>query len=147
MKMAGREFVREKVRARDNWTCQDCGIRRGLEEVLRHNLFHKELKGKMKGLDVHHLNGKCGLLSKAYDKMEDIEGLITLCHKCHYNRPEHKCKSAKWSEISRGYLIKVPRSIYSQIFSQRAKGMKIREIGKNFGVSYQRIQQILANKN
>lgn len=39
--------------------------------------------------DIHHLNGLCGKKSKGYDRVSEIDGLITLCHKCHYNRPEH----------------------------------------------------------
>lgn len=75
----GRERVRYLVRMRDNFTCQDCG--RVWQDGERH-------------FDVHHLNGLCGKKSRGYDRKEDMEGLITLCHKCHYNRPEHKVKKA-----------------------------------------------------
>ena len=86
----GRERTRELVRMRDKHKCQDCGFRRFTTSVVRYNKKLKTLKGKKKSLDIHHLNGLCGKKSKSYDKVEDIQNLITLCHKCHYNRPEHK---------------------------------------------------------
>ncbi len=57
-----KEFVRvrEKIRARDNWHCVDCGIPQ--EEFE-------------KALDVHHVDG---------DKSNnDPTNLVTLCKKCH----------------------------------------------------------------
>mgnify|MGYP001560510977 CR=1 FL=1 len=82
-KPTGREWVRLQVRMRDNFTCADCKKFRTPEmaTVLGKRLF-----------DTHHLSGLCGKLSRAYDKIADIDGLITLCHKCHYNRPEHRMK-------------------------------------------------------
>lgn len=73
-KMGGRERTREIVRIRDKHSCQDCG--------------DKWIDGKRR-FDVHHLNGLCGKKSRSYDKVSEIDGLITLCHKCHFNRPEH----------------------------------------------------------
>lgn len=146
IKSGGRERTRELVRARDNWTCQDCGFRKGLEEILRHNLFHKDLKGKMKSLDVHHLNGQCGLMTKKYDSTKDISGLVTLCHKCHYNRPEHKCQSKEWQEsINRvgNFTRKVHQESYPDIFSLRSQGLTLETIGKKFNVSRERIRQII----
>lgn len=70
----GRDRIREIVRIRDNHTCQNCGA--------------GWLQGERR-FDVHHLNGLCGKLSRACDKLKDIDGLITLCHKCHFNHPEH----------------------------------------------------------
>lgn len=70
----GREFVREQVRFRDDYRCQDCKRR--------------WQKGERR-FDVHHLNGMCGRKSRGYDRKSEIDGLVTLCHKCHYNRPEH----------------------------------------------------------
>jgi hypothetical protein len=70
----GREHTREKARIRDKHTCQDCG--------------KKWIKNKRK-FDVHHLNKQCGKKSRGYDKVSEIKGLVTLCHKCHFNRPEH----------------------------------------------------------
>lgn len=76
-KSTGRERVREIVRYRDNYSCQDCG------KVW--------IKGT-RSFDVHHLNGMCGKKSTGYDRMSEIDGLITLCHKCHFNRPDHTLK-------------------------------------------------------
>ena len=65
--MTGRDYTRELVRTRDNWTCQDCG---------------KEWVKGQRRFDVHHLNG-CGMKSQEYDRLETIHELITYCHKCH----------------------------------------------------------------
>lgn len=76
-KRGGRDRTRDMVRARDNHQCQDCG--KGWNEGMRR-------------FDVHHLNGLCGKKSMQYDRVSEMDGLITLCHKCHFNRPEHKTK-------------------------------------------------------
>jgi len=96
----GREHTREKVRIRDKWTCQDCKLIKKTTDVFKHNSKIKILKGKIKALDIHHLNGKCGKLSKNYDASNDLTDMITLCHKCHYNRPEHKVKSKNFGKKS-----------------------------------------------
>lgn len=88
----GRSRAREMVRLRDNHTCQDCGVVKKTKDVLKSNLKVFGLKGKTKSLDVHHLEGQCGKNSVGYDSPKDISKMITLCHKCHYNRPEHRSK-------------------------------------------------------
>ena len=82
--LKGRERTREMVRLRDNYTCQDCGARRTYKQS-------RHLKKRL--FDVHHLNGVCGKMSRGYDRVSDIKNLITLCHKCHYNRPDHSYKN------------------------------------------------------
>jgi hypothetical protein len=77
---SGRERTREYVRRRDNYTCQMC---------------NKKWNEKFRRFDVHHLNGFCGKKSRSYDKMSEIDGLITLCHRCHFNHPEHTIKRKK----------------------------------------------------
>lgn len=89
----GRNRVREFVRMRDKYTCQDCGLERTREEVDAYNSKLRTLKGMMKSLDIHHLNGECGKNSRGYDSIESVAGLITLCHSCHFNRPDHSKKS------------------------------------------------------
>lgn len=71
--LQGMDRTREVVRIRDSHKCQDCG--------------HKWNDGERR-LDVHHLNGLCGKLTYRYDKIEDIDGLVTLCHRCHMNQEE-----------------------------------------------------------
>ena len=90
--MNGRERNREIARARDNWTCQDCGFRKTYIEVQEHNSKITGLEHKTKSLDIHHTKGLCGKKSKGYDKVDNLDDLVTLCHKCHYNRPEHTVK-------------------------------------------------------
>lgn len=87
--LEGRERARMLVRIRDNFTCKDCGKIRTLNEVRKSNASIKGLKGRMKLFDIHHIDGRCGKNSKGYDSTSDLSGMITLCHKCHYNRPEH----------------------------------------------------------
>lgn len=72
--LSGRDVIREKVRKRDKYTCQGCS--RVWEPGTRR-------------FDVHHLNGLCGKKSKKYDRVAEIGGLITLCHRCHYRHPLH----------------------------------------------------------
>ena len=71
-KLKGRDYTREKVRERDNHTCQKC--------------FKTWEKNKRR-FDIHHTNGLCGKLSKAYDRLGDIKNLVTLCHSCHLKLP------------------------------------------------------------
>lgn len=78
----GRDHNRHLVRARDNFTCQDCGLVRTPEEVYP----------GMKNLDVHHLGGLCGKLTRAYDHKENMGKMITLCHRCHFNRHDFSKK-------------------------------------------------------
>lgn len=87
--LKGRERARMMVRIRDSFTCQDCGAVRIPESVQRNNRRKKTLKGRTKLFDVHHIKGLCGKKSTGYDSTVDLSGMITLCHKCHYNRPEH----------------------------------------------------------
>jgi hypothetical protein len=71
----GRDFTRELVRMRDNHTCQRCG---------------KKWKKGQRRFDVHHLDekiiGKVNTLNIPikYDR-ENMDKLITFCHKCHFD--------------------------------------------------------------
>ena len=70
----GRNRIRELVRIRDKHTCQICRKR--------------WIKGKRR-FDVHHLSRKMDGKSRShgvinYDK-NNMDKLITLCHKCHFN--------------------------------------------------------------
>lgn len=88
----GRGRARMLVRMRDNFTCQDCGAVRMPEEVEEHNSKMATLKGRKRLFDVHHTHGQCGKNSLGYDSTKDLTKMVTLCHKCHYNRPEHRVK-------------------------------------------------------
>ena len=76
-RLGGREFTREAVRVRDKHTCQQCG---------------KKWKHGSRKFDIHHLNGLCGKLSTAYDRIGSMNNLITFCHKCHLNLDEVRKK-------------------------------------------------------
>lgn len=83
--LTGRDYVRMKVRNRDNFTCQNCG---------------RNWNGSEKHFDVHHLHGLCGKKSRSYDKIKEIDNLITLCHRCHYHHHSfsRKIKNPAWAE-------------------------------------------------
>lgn len=83
-KLTGRDALREKVRVRDNHTCQHCN--------------KKWLEGERR-FDVHHLEES---RQSTYDyNSEELEKMITLCHKCHlahytdWEKRENK-RIAKW---------------------------------------------------
>ena len=135
----GRERTRYMVRRRDNFTCQDCKGVRTPEFVGKHNQKLKDLKGRIRLFDVHHLNGLCGKKSKAYDSVSDMDGLITLCHKCHYNRPEHRVHKMIFKNKNRV----VPLKEYGTIQKMREDRFTLREISEKYGVSRERIRQIL----
>jgi hypothetical protein len=139
--MGGREHTRKQVRERDGHKCRDCGFRRTPQMVANHNENLPTLIGRIKSLDVHHLDGFCGKKSRSYDRVSEIHKLITLCHKCHYNRPEHRCQKESWggSDGKR----KVPKSDYIKIKNLRLQRYTLREIGEIYGVTRERIRQIL----
>lgn len=65
----GLELVRNMVRIRDSHTCQSC---------------YKIWTEGTRKFDVHHLDIKQeGIRDIKYDR-ENIDKMITLCHKCHY---------------------------------------------------------------
>jgi len=84
-RFTGRDYVRELVRIRDNQTCQGCS--------------EKWKPGERK-LDVHHIKGFCGKNSRGYDNIKDMDTLITLCHRCHYNRHDFSQKLRQVSYAS-----------------------------------------------
>jgi len=125
--LEGRERARMLVRIRDNFTCQDCGFRRTTEEVKKYNSTMNSAKGKIKSLDVHHTHGMCGKNSRGYDSEKMVPKMITLCHKCHYNRPEHRMKAGAPERAA---------------MREAAKNEALIELGKkvetlkDFGISY-----------
>lgn len=86
----GRGLVRLIARVRDKFTCQDCGFMRTQRQVDNYNAKHG--KGKMKSLDIHHLDGECGEKTKKYEAVTSLPKLVTLCHQCHFNRHDFSLK-------------------------------------------------------
>ena len=80
-KLSGRDYVREIIRERDNYTCQKCGRKweKGLIKIPRR-------------FDVHHKDCDKEKTLQYDDLEKEKDNLITLCHKCHLNLPEHKNK-------------------------------------------------------
>ena len=70
---SGRDRIRELVRMRDNYTCQEC---------------KKVWEIGQRRFDVHHLDEKYDGMGHSiptgYDR-NNLNKLITLCHKCHFN--------------------------------------------------------------
>jgi|GEM_PF-2004598 len=76
----GRGLTRELVRIRDNFTCQKCG---------------KIWAEGERRFDVHHIDCDSSK-TKGYDSRKEMKNMVTLCHKCHLNLPEHreKCQNS-----------------------------------------------------
>ena len=79
-RLQGRDLTRELVRIRDGHTCKIC--------------LKKWEKGKRR-FDCHHIDGNCGKKSLSYDRIKDLNTLITLCHKCHMNLHSVRKKMSK----------------------------------------------------
>lgn len=69
LRNGGRDYPRELARQRDKRTCQMCGKL----WIIGQRRF-----------DVHHVVG-CGFKSLEYDRIKELDNLITYCHKCHLN--------------------------------------------------------------
>ncbi len=83
----GRNFTREIIRERDNQTCQGC---------------FKKWKQNTRKFDVHHLEET--MLGKTREKetlkydRENMDKLITFCHKCHFNWHRDKGHTKSWNK-------------------------------------------------
>lgn len=140
----GREHTRMKVRERDNWTCKDCGFIRTPNEVKKHNSLQQTLKGKIKSLDVHHLNGQCGLKTLLYDRVSEMGGLITLCHRCHYNRHDNR----QVADGNYGLHFPTSKGTYrlsrdAQIMSVWQAGLEMKSMRRKFLMSEAKIKSII----
>ena len=133
MKRTGREHTRMKVRERDAFTCQECNASR----------TPRQAKNAGKRLfDVHHLNGLCGKLSRSYDRVDTMGGLITLCHKCHFKRHD-------WGKKPGGRVMNKNRDsdIKERYNNGRYKdGENGISLARFYRISPQRIYQILKQK-
>lgn len=123
----GREHTRSLVRIRDKNTCQIC--------------FKKWKLGQRK-FDVHHLNGQCGKKSRGYDKVAEIDGLVTLCHKCHVSLDSVREKMKEGYLKNNEAIVAENRKRYAFIIEMRKRRLTYKAIGEMVGVSRQRIQQI-----
>ena len=123
MKLEGRNFLAEKVRIRDNHTCQICG-----------RIWRKD----QRKFDIHHLK-IVNENNNTYENYKDFNEMITLCHKCHLNLDHIREKMKRNKKISEGK--------YSLIKQLRMEKLTLQEIANLFKVSRQRIYQILNPEN
>ncbi len=156
--LGGRERTRVLVRIRDGFTCQSCGDFRSPLMVQDYNKKLKTEKGKIKSFDVHHLNGECGKNSRGYDDVESLDGLVTLCHKCHFGHHQFSQKEV-WtaSRLDRAKVQKAIKDKNGPVFEElRTKasidlvemkevyeneGLSLRKIGERYGISGERVRQ------
>ena len=109
------EIKRIETLKRDNYTCQVCG--------------------SQKDVEIHHIDGTGS--NRKRDKMNNnVDNLITLCHRCHMKveiKKKGNFNKGKWLED----IIRDER-IY-----QLSKKMKQTKIAKLEGLTRQRINQIV----
>ena len=74
-------LIRDSVRARDKQTCQKC---------------FKIWDGKNRKFDVHHLDLSMESKSDIEYDLNNMDKLITMCHKCHLNLPHLIDKRKEW---------------------------------------------------
>jgi len=112
--LEGLDFIREKVRVRDNHSCQIC--------------FKKWEQGQRR-FDVHHLNPELES-NREYKNSKCFDEMITLCHKCHLNLEHIKNKRRVSSETI---------SIIREAINHR---MTYEQMGKILGCTRQNVQQL-----
>jgi 5-methylcytosine-specific restriction endonuclease McrA len=84
--MGGRDVLSEKVRIRDNHTCQIC---------------KKVWKVGERKLDVHHIDENCESIFTC-ENYKKFNRMITLCHKCHLRLKNVKVKFRKvWAKYKK----------------------------------------------
>lgn len=77
LRRAWMQTVRDEIKKRDNYTCQECGKKRSLAKVSF------DPKKHVRKIQVHHVNGiRWDNLRIAIDDLF-FGNQITLCEKCH----------------------------------------------------------------
>lgn len=117
-KPEGLDFIRNKVRIRDNNTCQMCG---------------KAWKKGKRRFDVHHLDLKMeSVRDYSYDS-SNMDKMITYCHKCHINLHSVRVKISKG--VSKSNIGFADRN--RLILKLRNEGRTFAYIGKIVGLTKQ----------
>jgi hypothetical protein len=120
--LEGREFLREKVRIRDNHTCQKC---------------KKKWQRGSRRFDVHHLDPHLeGDEGRKY-RNNPIDKMITLCHSCHLKLPEVR---QKMKVNRKGYKYRQVRN--KHIRQLRRDGLTLCAIGQKFNLNHTTISDI-----
>ena len=77
----------QAVLERDNFECQDCGMTQEQHFII----FNKRL-------DIHHIDGS-GKSTPKEDKNNDMDNLITLCHRCHTKISNVERMEQRWGDL------------------------------------------------
>ena len=93
----GTDLTRERIRQRDNHTCQIC---------------EKRWQQGTRRFDVHHKDFDKEKSKKYENYKKEKDNMITLCHKCHLNLPEHRLA------MKLGKRLGKQRKKYSQFFKK-----------------------------
>ena len=96
----GKDYLRELVRRRDNHTCQICGRFWNFSERRRFDVHH---------LDDQHEGKSAERGSYAIDK-NNLDRMVTLCHKCHLNLYSVRKKMSEGQKKAKKNLCKVIHS-------------------------------------
>lgn len=81
IRLEGRDFWKEVVRRRDDYTCQICG---------------KIWQPEQRRFDAHHLDENLeGENGRKYENCKCIDRMITLCHRCHLRLDTVRKKMSK----------------------------------------------------
>ena len=88
---------RNQVFKRDNWTCQDCFVRGGVEISPHHIKSFREL------LDENNIKSRCEAIK--CEELWDVTNGKTLCRKCHLKTDTFGGKNKKSPNIPHGDLI------------------------------------------
>lgn len=113
--LTGLDFIREKVRKRDNWTCQSCG---------------KKWVTGTRRFDVHHIETHLESVKDYQYEKRNLDKLITLCHRCHLRLPHNRDKLSPLKERNK------------RIVELVEKKFSYTTIAKTEGISRQRVTEI-----
>lgn len=133
--LKGRDFIREQVRIRDGHACQRC--------------FRLWAPGTRR-FDVHHLDSaEEGQKGRRYN-IHDFAKLVTLCHRCHFSLHSVRQKikygnNRKAASEGKDMSLMIIEALQKRLEIKwfRKMGWKLRQIATLYGVSHQRIHQIL----
>ena len=100
----------------------------------------KRWKKNTRRLDVHHLDGQCGIMTFSYDGIRSKVGLVALCHKCHIGLHLNRNKMKKG--IRR---ILTPEK-ENEVISLHSQKLSLRVIAKKVNLAYPTVQKLITKR-